>query len=433
MNFEKCKIKIIDIEENTSQDRRIEMGVKCPKHNVDLEIEYTSINMMGNKYHVVTGQCHKCKIKYLSREIMSSSGSFKIGGQVYEYLNDMEIAHPYPFKPITQLREEHTPPKDSGDPVPPVGITKEAERPTEPAKVRTVKNENNRKSSSRKKHAAEKVMTVQARKLLYLKTIPKFCLTDSQALTYADHILVSVGNSSVETKGWRCPKCKTVYVSDEIQELTKEKIRQADIKRFPENIKFLQMGMQRSAPNEPINLAIPQNTLYICKGTIVCKRNGHLVESVTGVMLDKNGSTVKVNANYCPQCQKYFISYDEYIYYRKKYGILLGNLKITNSSFEQTQANLADESILHMCGYSVNQTADLTVTNRHRILQFLLDSGISTKPEIINYLNFFVRRNGKRQNMEEAVRRWNEDLKWVREYQIDKQRQFEITNIQKNR
>jgi hypothetical protein len=35
--------------------------------------------------------------------------------------------------------------------------------------------------------------------------------------------------------------------------------------------------------------------------------------------------------------------------------------------------------------------------------------------------------------MGEAVRRWNEDLKWVREYQINRQRHFEITNIQKNR
>ena len=82
------------------------MKVRCPKHKEDLIIKYTSINMLGNKYPVVTGQCPVCKIKYLSKEIMSSSGSFKIGGQAYEYLNEMEMAYPHPFKPLTHAKEQ---------------------------------------------------------------------------------------------------------------------------------------------------------------------------------------------------------------------------------------------------------------------------------------------------------------------------------------
>lgn len=92
------------------------MAVKCPKHNVDLEIEYTSINMYGSKNPVVTGQCPKCKIKYLSREIMASSGSFKIGGQTYEYLNEMEIAYPHPIKPKDTASQEKTSSTNSPDP-----------------------------------------------------------------------------------------------------------------------------------------------------------------------------------------------------------------------------------------------------------------------------------------------------------------------------
>ena len=86
-----------------------------------------------------------------------------------------------------------------------------------------------------------------------------------------------------------------------------------------------------------------------------------------------------------------------------------------------------------MCGYSVNQTDNLSSAVRQGILQYLIDSKVSNKPEIIDYLNFFIRRNGKKQNMGEAVRRWNEDLMWVREYQINRQRHFEISNIQKNK
>lgn len=136
---------------------------------------------------------------------------------------------------------------------------------------------------------------------------------------------------------------------------------------------------------------------------------------------------------YCPQCKKCFISYNKYINYRRRYGALLGNIKIANSSFVTSETELAEESILHICGYSVNQSDNLSKTERHAILQYLIDSKVSSKPEIISYLDFFIHRNGKKQNMDEAVRRWTEDINWVRDYQINRQNHYKIANIQKNR
>lgn len=413
------------------------MGVKCPKHNVDLTIEYTSINMLGNKYPVVAGQCPKCKIKYLSREIMSSSGSFKIGGQAYEYLNAMEMAYPHPFKPLSQTQ----PILD--DPVcneissslvvadEKITINKEA-KAVKPDEERALKREEAKKATMLKKMASGKGRIFHVHRLCYPKAIPEFCLNDRKALVYADRIFVHIGERHVETKGWYCRTCKMAYIPEEFHAKTREKLRQADLDQHTSNIVVLQKAGQLPIPNEPVNLAIPQNTLYVCKGTVACKRNGHSIQSATGVLLTKNGALIKINTNYCPQCRKYFISHDEYMYYRKLYGILLGNLKATNGSFVGTQTDLAEESILHMCGYSVNQTDNLSPAARQGVLQYLIDSTVSNKPEIINYLNFFIKRNGKKQNMTEAVRRWNEDLKWIREYQINRQRHFEIANIQKN-
>ena len=164
-----------------------------------------------------------------------------------------------------------------------------------------------------------------------------------------------------------------------------------------------------------------------------CKRNNHNVEAATGLLLNRSGVVIKININYCPECKRCFISYDEYLNYKKIYGGLLGNIKITNGSYVSFEADLAQESILSICGYSVNQTENLSPAIRQGILQYLIDSKVSNKPEIIDYLNFFIKRNGKKANMEEAVRRWNEDLKWVREYQMNRQRQFEISNVRKNR
>ena len=414
------------------------MGVKCPKHNVDLEIEYTSIDLLGNKYPVVTGQCPVCKVKYLSREIMSSSGSFKLGGQVYEYLNEMEIAYPHPFKPITQLERQRNPPAQDPVPDPIVPVEPNTKAP-KTKKEQLTKEERKKKQkeaeieATRKKLASDQGKVFHVHKLSYPAVMPKVCPKDGQNLFYAARVMIDMASAGIKTKAWCCLKCKTAYIPREDQDMIREKVRQADMRQNLKSNIVLHKVVSAPGPNEPVNLAIPQNTLYVCKGLISCNRNRHSVESATGVMLAKNGAVIKINTNFCPQCRKYFISYDEYERYRKLYGVLLGNIKVTNGSFMGYEADLAEESILHMCGYSVNQTDNLSATVRQGILQYLIDSKVSSKPEIIDYLNFFIKRNGKRQNMEEAVRRWNEDLKWVREYQINRQRHFEISNIQKNK
>jgi len=414
------------------------MGVKCPKHNLDLEIEYTSINMYGSKNPVVTGQCPKCKVKYLSREIMSSNGLFKIGGQVYEYLNEMEMAYPNPVKPLTQAEKKY--PSTSllnlvpDETIAPAKSKTETKKQPETQKKESQKQQKKKvdTTSISKKIEAGQGKHLKVHRICYPKTMPAKCINDGRELVYATHVIIQLGNSKVTTKAWCCIKCKMAYIPKEDQDIVREKLRQADLREYSKTAIVLCKADPIPVPNEPVNLSVPQNTLYVCKGLIACNRNGHNVVAATGVMLTKNGAIIKINTNFCPQCHKYFIGHDEYMSYRKMYGVLLGNIKLTNGSFSQSAVELAEESILHMCGYSVNQTDNLSPAVRQGILQYLIDSKVSNKPEIIDYLNFFIRRNGKKQNMGEAVRRWNEDLKWVREYQINRQRHFEITNIQKN-
>ena len=417
------------------------MTVKCPKHNADLEIEYTSIDILGNRYPVVTGQCPKCKIKYLSREIMSCNGSFKIAGQAYEYLNEMEIAYPYPFKPLSQQSSVSDTPLSEPlkELVPDVDYTNTKTQIQKNKQEKLSKEEKKEKQqqdrieATRKKLATGQGKVFHVHKLSYPSIMPRVCSKDGEELFYVAHVMIDMANSGIMTKAWCCLKCKTAYIPKEDQIVIRERLRQTNLRENSNTNIILQKITSDSASNEPINLAVPQNTLYICKGLISCNRNNHKVESATGILLSKSGQAIKINTNYCPQCRKYFISYDEYMHYRKLYGVLLGNFKITNGSFANFEANLAEESILHICGYSVNQTDNLSASVRQNILQYLIDSKVSNKVEVIDYLNFFIKRNGKKQNMTEAVRRWNEDLKWVREYQINSQRHFEIVNIQKNK
>ena len=176
-----------------------------------------------------------------------------------------------------------------------------------------------------------------------------------------------------------------------------------------------------------------ENTLYICKGTVSCNRQGHTIISSTGILASLDGEPIKINTNYCLDCQLYFINYHEYEFYRNIYGVLLGNFSIQNNLDGHAKGyhSLADESILHMCGYNVSQTKELSSDQRRLILANLMDREIVSKNKIMDYLQYFIMRSESNFNLFLAVQKWSEDLDWVHNYNINTQRRFIISSIKK--
>lgn len=191
---------------------------------------------------------------------------------------------------------------------------------------------------------------------------------------------------------------------------------------------------EQRAP-QTISFDSTKNTLYICKGTISCRKKSHSIVSVTGILASLSGKPVKINVNYCRNCKLYFIDYSEYKYYQQIYGALLGNYRIQNSQKECDHAHdgLADESVLRTYGYTVNQNDGLTQEERRMILCNLMDRNIISKYRIIEYLQFFINNSRHRANMHSANQKWSDDLQWVRSYRIDNQRHFLIKDIKEFR
>lgn len=176
-----------------------------------------------------------------------------------------------------------------------------------------------------------------------------------------------------------------------------------------------------------------EHVLYVCKGTTTCRKKEHSIVSTTGIIASLNGDPIKININYCQNCRIYFIGLREYKYYQNIYGVLLGNISITQyiSGGSSGYDSLANESVLRLSGYTVNQADALTPNQRRLILSNLMDRGIISKYRIIEYLQFFINNSKYRTNMKVANRKWSDDLEWVRQYNIDKQRQYIISAIRK--
>ena len=175
------------------------------------------------------------------------------------------------------------------------------------------------------------------------------------------------------------------------------------------------------------------NVLYICKGTISCRKNNHIIASVSGLLASLDGQAVRLNVNYCSACQLFFINYSEYKYYRDIYGALLGNFYVRETfGYSGTgYDNLAEESILKICGYTVNQNDNLSANHRQLILSNLMDRNVLGKYRIIEYLQFFINSSRYRNNMYMANKKWEADLQWVRSYDVNRQRQFIIDGVSK--
>lgn len=171
----------------------------------------------------------------------------------------------------------------------------------------------------------------------------------------------------------------------------------------------------------------PDDTLYIHKGIIVCQKNNHAIEQAVAILSDKNGNDIRMNVCHCQDCRKFFMHYDIYKHYRQKYGVIMGNIHMTsNDELTRNVYDLAEESPLKMCGYSVSQKDSLSSDERQRIIASCIESGAMTKEAVIRLLRWFVEVNGNKIGNELARTKWREDLDYALNYNITEQSEYKI-------
>lgn len=185
-----------------------------------------------------------------------------------------------------------------------------------------------------------------------------------------------------------------------------------------------------SGVHEEVYQSFPDDTLYIHKGRIVCEKNNHHIEQATAILRNRDGADIKLNVSHCLECKKFFLHYNIYQHYREKYGTILGNIRMTkNGDFSDDGYDLADESPLRLCGYSVSQKAGLSQGERQTIISSCIESGAMTKASLIHLLNWFVEVNGAKKGNELALKKWYEDLDYTLAYNTARQKHYQITKI----
>ena len=174
--------------------------------------------------------------------------------------------------------------------------------------------------------------------------------------------------------------------------------------------------------------------LYIYKwGNIICKKQDHELVDVNCVIPSVNGE-ITVNAQYCRDCNKFIISESSYRFYLDGFSFIPAKFRYVDEDGNFPQRLYKKErgsySPLSLAGYTVRADKALSKKERHKLLAFLIDNGVMDKYEIIGYLEMFINTNGQKTGMERAVAKWENDAKYVRQYNMDKQDTYQIDSVE---
>lgn len=161
----------------------------------------------------------------------------------------------------------------------------------------------------------------------------------------------------------------------------------------------------------------------IVKGLQKCIHNDHtLIPVLAHVLLDVSrfGAPSIVEhqfkAAYCEECDSFFMSQLEYEEMREKGRPLCMVIseKAYKSQWDGSNFEWNDESVLKAYGYTVNKQDDLTEEQRHKILSTIVENGIMSNYACIDHLEFCIRMGSRKSNMDDAIMKWKEDIRFLR-------------------
>lgn len=177
-----------------------------------------------------------------------------------------------------------------------------------------------------------------------------------------------------------------------------------------------------------------KKVLFIHQGNIACLRFDHPVTDATAQIATDADEPIKVHASYCTKCHVTFIHKSYYRRLIKQFRFLVANFcELSDDGYTRlSKTTMAAESPLKLCGYSASYNA-LSDNQRHCLLRNIIYNGILTKTHIIQYLEHFITFNGSKENMFSAVNRWETDLDYVRNLDIESNPIVEISEIRSYR
>lgn len=264
-----------------------------------------------------------------------------------------------------------------------------------------------------------------------------FLKTGFESLTYhrcfstyeisiSNYVDLRMKMSYVTEKGNNIIDSDYVYdVVDITDELSQEQYERVE-KLLISDSNYNSDDIEEDEEDEECSYVIEYRTFVIKDDNYIkeCMRSGHDIEKVTASVniIKYNGETeeIEIPAYFCMDCGLYFIEESQYNLLLVRGRLLCQILTMSEYRTYNNSGNLsnnwAQQSILKIGGYSVAKNDGLSERQRQTILEYIIESGILSKADVVNYLDFFIRLNEGKKNMSYAVSKWRSDMQYLRNY-----------------
>lgn len=154
-----------------------------------------------------------------------------------------------------------------------------------------------------------------------------------------------------------------------------------------------------------------------------CTNNNHKIIDINATLrIAKSDGTVMnytVPAAYCEICDTYFVLKKDYKTAKAQGVILCPIIDMTKKVNLRTQKFLStSESRIHQLGYNVRQGNGYTKEQRQLILANILENTNISRHEVESCILRPMKQHRNQNNYADAVKAWEQDLEFVRSYQI---------------
>lgn len=163
--------------------------------------------------------------------------------------------------------------------------------------------------------------------------------------------------------------------------------------------------------------------IIVYRGKRPCKKHLNEVEILAVYVYGMQTQEAHpIDVYFCPVCKEYYVNYDVYLDFCKRYGLppfRLHDDQDGGNGWSEYYDRLRDRSELNLYGYNVNEKSGLTVLQRQKLLADLIDSGLMTQAQICALLEDIMRVHRKNPNSTSAMDKWKADLAFAQEHRKD--------------
>ena len=166
--------------------------------------------------------------------------------------------------------------------------------------------------------------------------------------------------------------------------------------------------------DEPETYEFKENdVLYVFIDENTCDEENHILSDVKVRFQFYGKPSKEYTIERCANCCRFQISLEKLNYIFESYGVIKCNIKYDHENYNEF-SGFAETSIFRDLGYTVGQSIGLSTKKRQNILKFAIDSGKASKYEVMNFLKQRIMINGSKEGNELAVKKWEEDYKYIK-------------------